>query len=159
MVSMLSFFVLTLASSAVAQGNGRLQLHFMDVGQGDGAVLITPGGQSVLFDKGVLNQCSAPVSYLQRLGLTRIDYHIASHYHACWTKTARRSGGGNPNGQTQPVWGLLLGSERSLNELNEAIPVEAAVPHFGRKGGAMISACGNWKSKTVNSQRSSAWLK
>src|SRR5437868_12988516 len=65
-----------------AQANGKLQIHYMDVGQGDGAVLISPFGEVVLFDDGVLNQCSKPIAYLQSLGVTRIDYHIASHYHS-----------------------------------------------------------------------------
>src|SRR5262245_38261239 len=65
-----------------AQANGKLQIHYMDVGQGDGAVLISPQGQVVLFDNGVLGQCSKPVGYLQAIGVTRIDYHIASHYHS-----------------------------------------------------------------------------
>ena len=69
-------------SLAMAQANGRLQIHYIDVGQGDGAVLISPLGQVVLFDNGVLNQCSKPVAYLQALGVTKIDYHIASHYHS-----------------------------------------------------------------------------
>jgi len=54
----------------------------MDVGQGDGALLISPLGETVLFDDGNSRDCSKPVSYLQSLGLTKIDYHIASHYHA-----------------------------------------------------------------------------
>src|SRR4051812_34048331 len=69
-------------SSAFAQANGKLQIHYMDVGQGDGAVLISPLGEVVLFDDGVLNQCAKPISYLQSLGITKIDYHIASHYHS-----------------------------------------------------------------------------
>jgi beta-lactamase superfamily II metal-dependent hydrolase len=60
---------------------GTLQIHFMDVGQGDGAILISPGGETVLFDNGVRNNCDRPVSYLQQLGITQIDYHVASHYH------------------------------------------------------------------------------
>ncbi len=35
----LLLLVLTFAS-AFGQANGKLQLHFMDVGQGDGAVLV-----------------------------------------------------------------------------------------------------------------------
>ncbi len=74
-----------LLAAAVAplfgQENGKLQLHFMNVGQGDGAVLISPLGEVVLFDDGVRNNCDLPVSYLQQLGVTTVDYHIASHYH------------------------------------------------------------------------------
>src|SRR5213592_3335347 len=74
--------VLGLPSIAYAQANGKLQIHFMDVGQGDGAVLISPQGEIVLFDDGVRNNCDLPVSYLQQLGIDHIDYHILSHYHA-----------------------------------------------------------------------------
>lgn len=63
------------------QGNGKLQIHFMNVGQGDGALLISPGGETVLFDDGDAGDCDLPLSYLEQLGLTNIDYHIASHYH------------------------------------------------------------------------------
>jgi beta-lactamase superfamily II metal-dependent hydrolase len=65
-----------------AQANGKMQIHFMDVGQGDGAVLISPGGTVVLFDDGVLKNCDKPISYLQQLGVTKIDYHVTSHYHS-----------------------------------------------------------------------------
>jgi beta-lactamase superfamily II metal-dependent hydrolase len=61
---------------------GRLQIHFMDVGQGDGAILIAPDGETVLFDNGPLNGCSKPMAYLNSLGITKIDYQIISHYHA-----------------------------------------------------------------------------
>lgn len=71
------------AFPALAQvANGKLQIHFMDVGQGDGAVLISPGGEAVLFDDGVQNNCDKPISYLQQLGVTRIAYQITSHYHS-----------------------------------------------------------------------------
>jgi len=70
------------ATLALAQANGKLQIHFMDVGQADGALLISPKGQTVLFDDGAERNCEQPVSYLQQLGVTTIDYHIASHYHA-----------------------------------------------------------------------------
>ena len=72
---------LAAALPALAQANGKLQIHFMDVGQGDGAILISPQGETVLFDDGVRNFCDKPLSYLQQLGITKIDYHIASHYH------------------------------------------------------------------------------
>jgi beta-lactamase superfamily II metal-dependent hydrolase len=74
--------ILFSAVVAFAQANGKLQIHFMDVGQGDGAVLISPGGQVVLFDDGTSKGCDKPVSYLQQLGITKIDYHFTSHYHS-----------------------------------------------------------------------------
>jgi len=68
-------------SLVFGQANGKLQIHFMNVGQGDGAILISPQGETVLFDNGVRNNCDKPLSYLSQLGVTKIDYHIASHYH------------------------------------------------------------------------------
>ena len=70
----------TLAGAAL--GNGRLQIHHIDVGQGDGAIIISPQGQTALIDEGVYSDCSPVKSYLQALGVTQVDYHFASHYHA-----------------------------------------------------------------------------
>jgi len=49
----LLIFLLCVSSFSFAQENGNLQIHFMSVGQGDGAVLISPRGEIVLFDDGV----------------------------------------------------------------------------------------------------------
>ncbi len=65
-LSPLAFILL--APPGYPQANGKLQLHFMDVGQGDGAVLISPGGEVVLFDDGRYKYY--------------VDYLIVSHYHA-----------------------------------------------------------------------------
>jgi len=70
-----------LVGSVSGQANGNLQLHFIDVGQGDGALLISPQGETVLFDDGRQGACDKPVSYLQSIGVNKVDYHIASHYH------------------------------------------------------------------------------
>lgn len=76
----LFFFFFSIA--AFGQGNGKLQIHYMDVGQGDGAILISPQGETVLFDNGVGEKCEKPLQYLSSLGITQIDYMIISHYHA-----------------------------------------------------------------------------
>jgi beta-lactamase superfamily II metal-dependent hydrolase len=70
------------ACDAFGQANGKLQIHFMNVGQGDGALLISPNGETVLFDNGREGKCNRPLSYLDQLGVTNIDYHITSHYHS-----------------------------------------------------------------------------
>jgi hypothetical protein len=41
-----------LAAIATAQADGKLQIHHIDGGQADGAVLISSGGQVVVFDAG-----------------------------------------------------------------------------------------------------------
>jgi beta-lactamase superfamily II metal-dependent hydrolase len=67
---------------ALALGNGKLQIHHIDVGQGDGALLISPLGQTALFDDGTYTNCTNIKAYLQSLGITTVDYHFLSHYHA-----------------------------------------------------------------------------
>ena len=77
----LAFILVLFPFVALAQANGKLQLHFIDVGQGDAALLISPQGETVFFDNGYYKACGKPVAYLDQLGVQDIDYHIASHYH------------------------------------------------------------------------------
>ncbi|MEO5616141.1 MAG: hypothetical protein ABIS67_00065, partial [Candidatus Eisenbacteria bacterium] len=81
--------LLACASAAPARAvaaNGRLQIIQLDVGQGDGALLITPLGQTVLIDEGPSGVTPAMgvtvLNQLRALGVTRVDHHFASHYHA-----------------------------------------------------------------------------
>jgi beta-lactamase superfamily II metal-dependent hydrolase len=79
------FFSLLCAATGLAQANGRLQLHFLDVGQGDGAVVISPLGEVVVFDAGMdlrLNNCDKVLAGFRSLGIHHIDYLFVSHYHS-----------------------------------------------------------------------------
>ncbi len=68
--------------------NGKLQVIHLDAAQGDGAVMITPGGTVVMFDdgnntpNGAPNSCASVYAQLQALGITHVNLHFASHYHA-----------------------------------------------------------------------------
>jgi len=73
---------LLIPALAFAQANGKLQIHHMKIGQGDGMLLVSPLGQTALFDDGVYTNCTYIKSYIQGLGISVIDYHFASHYHA-----------------------------------------------------------------------------
>jgi beta-lactamase superfamily II metal-dependent hydrolase len=76
--------IFVFAGLANAQSNGKLQIHHMDVGQGDGAILISPGGEVVVFDVGEdmkKRDCTKPVSYIDQLGIKHIEYLFVSHYH------------------------------------------------------------------------------
>ena len=87
MIATLHRFLLCVFLAAAgmwAQANGKLQIHFIDVGQGDGAILISPGGQTVAFDIGrdmVGGSCDKPLAYYRELGIRKLDYLIVSHYH------------------------------------------------------------------------------
>lgn len=86
--ALLTFSLASQPSPAAAvTANGRLQIIHLDVGQGDGAVIISPLGQVVMIDDGVSGN-PTPASgvkvpaQLQALGITHVDHHFASHYHS-----------------------------------------------------------------------------
>jgi competence protein ComEC len=67
-------------------GSG-LALHFLDVGQGDGAVLRTPAGRWVLIDAGPRNEHTdagqrVVVPYLVGQGVHQLAVAVVSHAHA-----------------------------------------------------------------------------
>jgi competence protein ComEC len=59
----------------------ELQVHVLDVGQGDSILIISPGGQAVLIDAGDEKNGKTVVEALRRYGVTKIDCFIATHYH------------------------------------------------------------------------------
>ena len=72
---------------ALAQANGQLQINQMRVGQGDAALIVSPLGETMLIDTGPesASSCASStgiITYLTSIGLTRLDYHVASHYDA-----------------------------------------------------------------------------
>ena len=117
--------------------DGKLQIHFMDVGQGDGAILISPQGETVLFDTGKRNNCDLPVSYLQQLGISKIDYLVASHYHddhiGCVTdvlsdfplQQAAYDRGGNYSSATFQNYVTTVGSKRQTATAGTTITLDS----------------------------------
>jgi beta-lactamase superfamily II metal-dependent hydrolase len=124
-----------------AQANGNLQLHFIDTGQGDAAILISPGGQIVLFDDGALKNCDKPVSYLQQLGITHIDFHINSHFHAdhfgCASQVFGEFGvpkvaydrGGTYASSQYTAYITLIGNHRKKPNEGEEITLDTGTAH------------------------------
>lgn len=71
---------LTLAAcSGRAEGQG-LELHFIDVGQGDSVLIRSPSGQNVLVDGG--RRDDDALAYLQSVGVESLDLVVASHADA-----------------------------------------------------------------------------
>jgi len=72
--------VFVLLMSAGPLYSQTLKLRFLDVGQGDAALIITPEGKRVLVDAGP--GAWPVVAYLQSNGYDTLDLVIASHNHA-----------------------------------------------------------------------------
>ena len=73
--------------AAAVTATGRLQIIHLDVGQGDGAVIISPLGEVAMIDNGVYTDPTPAggvkvLGQLQALGVTHVKHHFASHYHS-----------------------------------------------------------------------------
>ena len=68
------------STTTIASVAGTLQVHYIDVGQGDSELIISPEGQVTLIDGG--ESGSGALAYLQAKGITHIDLMVATHPHA-----------------------------------------------------------------------------
>ncbi|WP_051569401.1 ComEC/Rec2 family competence protein [Alkaliphilus transvaalensis] len=62
--------------------SSNLQVHFIDVGQGDAILVNLPNGQNMMIDAGDNQYGSTVVNYLNSRGVTRLDYVVGTHPHA-----------------------------------------------------------------------------
>lgn len=62
--------------------SGTLKVTYIDVGQGDSELVQFPDGRTMLIDAGTYKGGPAAVRTLQALGVSRIDYLVATHPHA-----------------------------------------------------------------------------
>ncbi len=131
--------VLLLAPAlALAAANGKLQIHHIDVGQGDAILLVSPLGETALFDDGAYTDCSGIKTYLQGQGLTSIKYHFTTHYHAdhigciddlaaigITVGTAGYDRGGSYSSATYTAYVNTLGTKRMTIAKNQVITLDA----------------------------------
>lgn len=77
----LTVILVTILSGCVLESEPRteLELHFIDVGQGDSIFIITPDGYSMLIDAGDNSQGETVVNYIRSLGVSKIDVLIGTH--------------------------------------------------------------------------------
>ena len=66
---------------AYGLNDGRMAVYFLDVGQGDSA-LIQYNGTTILIDAGEADEGPGIVTYLKHLGVSDIDLLIATHPHS-----------------------------------------------------------------------------
>lgn len=59
----------------------EMQIHVLDVGQGDAILIISPDGKSVLIDAGEASRVKTVIDALNRYNVQKLDYFIATHPH------------------------------------------------------------------------------
>jgi len=59
----------------------ELSVHYIDVGQGD-SIYITSGSESMLIDCGESGDTDRVISYLDNMGVSKIDYVVGTHPHS-----------------------------------------------------------------------------
>ena len=79
----ISLFILcvTFGLSIPLAASQELELVFIDVGQGDSALIVTPEGKAILIDAGETGQVYAVFKALNSRGIEHIDMIVASHPH------------------------------------------------------------------------------
>lgn len=60
----------------------NLQVHFIDVGQGDSTLIQTPDGANILIDGGIKSAGQKVVSFLKSKDVGKLDMVVATHPHA-----------------------------------------------------------------------------
>jgi competence protein ComEC len=60
---------------------GPLRLYFLNVGQGDAALLVTPDGVTALIDGGDTDRGDGLVAWLRSMGINSVDWVMPSHPH------------------------------------------------------------------------------
>lgn len=61
--------------------NSDVRVHFIDVGQADSILCELPEGKVMLIDAGNNDDGDDVVSYIEQLGIDRIDYLVGTHPH------------------------------------------------------------------------------
>ncbi|MBQ8383291.1 MAG: MBL fold metallo-hydrolase [Clostridia bacterium] len=84
---------------------GKLQLHFIDVGQADAALLILPTGERIMIDTGTKESGEAILSHLAKWNVGALDLVILSHNHD------DHAGGLAVLADAMPVGGVLYAGE------------------------------------------------
>ncbi len=75
-------FLLLIINSSFIWAQAQLKIYCIDVNTGSSALIISPTNKYVLIDAGMTNYGSSTVyPYLHNLGITHLDYTIATHYH------------------------------------------------------------------------------
>ena len=86
-ISLLGMLAVVFYCWQMGCNNKEMQVHFIDVGQGDSALVITPHGRAFMVDTGGVREGSydigsrVDVPYLLHYGVEKLDYIFLTHAH------------------------------------------------------------------------------
>lgn len=63
-------------------GSDEFEVHFIDVGQGDSTLVITPDKKTMLIDAGTKESSKVLIDYLKNIGINSIDVFVLTHPHS-----------------------------------------------------------------------------
>jgi len=108
-----------------------LYVHFLDVGQGDCA-LVSCGGEYMLIDGSTVSASDRIVSYLEAVGVKSLDYIVCTHAHAdhCGALDAAAEKFGADTFFVSPYPGDSRTYDIMLENL-DALSIETTVPMLG----------------------------
>lgn len=69
-------------NNQTGENSARLEVHFIDVGQGDSILVKSPSGQAMLVDAGEQEQGQRVVDYLHSQGVAKLTVLVATHPHS-----------------------------------------------------------------------------
>lgn len=75
------FVIWNVFGGGFAPSVDELSVHYIDVGQGD-SIYITSGGEGMLIDCGESGDTDRVISYLDNMGVSKIDYVVGTHPHS-----------------------------------------------------------------------------
>src|SRR5258706_2354453 len=77
--------IVTAPTHGQAQGQKTLEIYFIDTGGGQATLVVSPSGESLLFDTGTADPKKAQAdrisAAIKDAGVQQLDYVIISHYH------------------------------------------------------------------------------
>ncbi|WP_087975147.1 ComEC/Rec2 family competence protein [Oceanobacillus rekensis] len=79
LILIINSFLFILPSGIYGEQIPEMQVHFIDVGQGDSILIQTPLNRTILIDAGPPKAGEKIVSYLEKLHIDKIDLFIATH--------------------------------------------------------------------------------
>ncbi len=68
-------------TSSFSIPSGEMQVHFINVGQGDSALIVTED-KTILIDSGETEYGKTVIEYIEKLGISKLDIIIGSHPHS-----------------------------------------------------------------------------